>query len=448
MDSTVEVGSCELFKISDEPEKISSFTTILYNKAVIVDSEEKDGIPSKPKSNRVCFNCGKDDHNLRECPKPYNQIRIARNRNNFISRGSNKMQEFTRYHKEIDDRFSEFRPGMLSDKLKEALGLKKDTLPRYIYNMRRLGYPPGWLEEAKIGHSGINMLDSNGERIPDPDEEEGEICSVRDKYDGSKIIDYPGFNVWPEPGTINETETYGSLPMCYEQRKEAFIERLNDSSFCNDSLLELEAATVMQVNAEDMDVEELDIHIKYDEDKNAKFGFVPPLPEEKLPTPPPPPPEHSPTTNVAQEKIYESDGELSSEQEEGELPSKTSKSYRNKFQDKTTSLVTEEKAEDQPVSTSFQNYSESEDSATPLSMETYENETFGRIKSVVFGTPVLNHSSYAALPSPDKFRKDISDVIYFENLPNSTGKYERLKGVLKNVRTKLNKIRAGTDNKK
>lgn len=29
--------------------------------------------------------------------------------------------------------------------------------------MRRLGYPPGWLEEAKISHSGINMLDSNGE---------------------------------------------------------------------------------------------------------------------------------------------------------------------------------------------------------------------------------------------------------------------------------------------
>ncbi|XP_073972645.1 zinc finger CCHC domain-containing protein 8 homolog isoform X1 [Rhodnius prolixus] len=448
MDNTVEVESCELFKILDEPEKISSFTTILYNKAETVEPEEKNEVPSKSKSNRVCFNCGKDDHNLRECPKPHNQIRIARNRSNFVSRGINKTQEFTRYHKEIDDRFSAFRPGRLSEKLKEAVGLKKDTLPRYIYNMRRLGYPPGWLEEAKISHSGINMLDSNGERVPDPDEEEGEICSVRDKYDASKIIDYPGFNVWPDPGTINETETYGSLPMCYEQRKEAFIDRLNESSLYNDGSLDVDVGANTQLNADDMDVEDLDVDIKYDEDKDARFGFVPPLPQEQLPTPPPPlPPKHSPLLDVVKGEISECNEESSSEQEEGELPSKTTKSLRTKGQEK-TSLLTSECAEDELVTTPVQSPGEGRYISPAASPEMSTNESFGRIKSVVFGTPVLNHSSYTALPTPDKFRKDISDVIYFENLPNSTGKYERLKCVLKNVRSKLNRIKADTDNKK
>lgn len=55
-------------------------------------------------------------------------------------------------------------PGMPSQKLREAMGLEDNQLPEYIYRMRVLGYPPGWLEEAKVRHSGINLLDSTGQR--------------------------------------------------------------------------------------------------------------------------------------------------------------------------------------------------------------------------------------------------------------------------------------------
>lgn len=60
------------------------------------------------------------------------------------------------------------------------------------------------------------------------------------------------------------------------------------------------------------------------------------------------------------------------------------------------------------------------------------------IKTSCFGTPVLKSASpYSKLPKPDNFSLDISPVINFENLPNSTGKYEKMTGVLHKVRTAL-----------
>ena len=66
----------------------------------------------------------------------------------------------------------------------------------------------------------------------------------------------------------------------------------------------------------------------------------------------------------------------------------------------------------------------------------------GKIKSIDYGTPVLKiHSPYNKLPPPEAFKKNISDVINFENLPDSTGAYEKLKVVLKYARSKLTSIK-------
>lgn len=65
----------------------------------------------------------------------------------------------------------------------------------------------------------------------------------------------------------------------------------------------------------------------------------------------------------------------------------------------------------------------------------------GRVKSTTFGTPLLQaESSYSNLPSDEKFAKDICDVINFENLPNSTGKYEKISLLLKKVKDKVDRI--------
>lgn len=66
------------------------------------------------------------------------------------------------------------------------------------------------------------------------------------------------------------------------------------------------------------------------------------------------------------------------------------------------------------------------------------------VKSVHLGTPILPSTSpYSKLPSSEKFSKNICDVINFENLPDSTGKYEQMSEVLQKVRktmTKLNQL--------
>jgi len=110
------------------------------------------------------------------------------------------------------------------------MGLRPDQAPPYIYRMRELGYPPGWVEEAKVSHSGLTMFVSDGQgklilcfrggefnlklltffffsflEAKDPDLEDGEIVSHvdRDKYDFRKLIEYPGFNVPFEEGTTD-----------------------------------------------------------------------------------------------------------------------------------------------------------------------------------------------------------------------------------------------------
>lgn len=63
------------------------------------------------------------------------------------------------------------------------------------------------------------------------------------------------------------------------------------------------------------------------------------------------------------------------------------------------------------------------------------------IKNSTFGTPILKSKSpYSRLPNMDNFTKDVSPVINFENLPNSTGKYEQMTGVLQKVRNQMKNL--------
>lgn len=61
-----------------------------------------------------------------------------------------------------EQKFASFVPGQISNKLRKALGLAKHQLPNHIYKMRTLGYPPGWMEDAKISHSGLTLYDCKG----------------------------------------------------------------------------------------------------------------------------------------------------------------------------------------------------------------------------------------------------------------------------------------------
>ena len=57
------------------------------------------------------------------------------------------------------------------------------------------------------------------------------------------------------------------------------------------------------------------------------------------------------------------------------------------------------------------------------------------IKTTDNGTPIVDtYSPYSELPTSDKWTCFTTDHIFFENLPESTGKYENMVGILKKCR--------------
>ena len=61
--------------------------------------------------------------------------------------------------------------------------------------------------------------------------------------------------------------------------------------------------------------------------------------------------------------------------------------------------------------------------------------------SYLVSTPIIQHSGISKLPSYDKFSDGITDHLPFENLPTSTGVYDKMSGVLKGVKEKMAEIR-------
>lgn len=69
----------------------------------------------------------------------------------------------SRYHLDDQQKFPHIQPGKISRRLRRALGLQSNQLPRHVYRMRSLGYPPGWVEDAKVSHSGLSLFNSEGQ---------------------------------------------------------------------------------------------------------------------------------------------------------------------------------------------------------------------------------------------------------------------------------------------
>lgn len=220
LDESEEVEQ-PIFHIDSTPSKgrAASEDIPRYTQSV-TEALTNDQTPSKdnaPRRGASCFNCD-GDHNLRDCKKPRNHQKINANRR---AKGKNE-----RYHVDLSQKYGHLRPGQISSKLAKALGLKSKDLPLHVFRMRKLGYPPGWLEEAKVSHSGINLFGSDGAVVLEDDEEAGEVEQVKDKYDPTKIIEYPGFNVDPPEDAYDDAKLFDCPPMQEDHRKETFLANL------------------------------------------------------------------------------------------------------------------------------------------------------------------------------------------------------------------------------
>ncbi|KAK3734821.1 hypothetical protein QZH41_002407 [Actinostola sp. cb2023] len=146
----------------------------------------EDSSKVKVKRKRACFNCGNVGHNL-----------------------------ISRYH--VDEKkFGAFKPGVASSALREALGIRSDEVPHYIYKMRLLGYPPGYIPSTSNSTLVIYNADGNVEDyvMEDVDEEDEEDD---EKIKKSIFVEYPGFNC-PLPKDIRDrSRELGYPPMSPQQ---------------------------------------------------------------------------------------------------------------------------------------------------------------------------------------------------------------------------------------
>ncbi|KAF7282609.1 hypothetical protein GWI33_002328 [Rhynchophorus ferrugineus] len=321
----------------------------------------------------ICFNC-KKQHSLIDCPEPKNYLKISINRQKF-----NAKTKVARYHLETDQKYGHLKPGKISPELRKALGLKKNQIPSYVYAMREKGYPPGWLEEAKFIESELNMFDIDGNSVKNT------VKSKTRGLDPEKVVDYPGFNVPFEKGYKDEYDFYNVPPYSEDYSKENMLRYFEQNCMEKDLVdLEQEKESILAELQKSNDVTPWDFEGANDSnsvsDDNVKVQSI------------------EPDINI--KEIHDNNKE---DEDGNNLNGGASEEAPNKF-------------------ISFVGV----------------NNTVKTIKDSTYGTPILKSSSpYNKLPRLENFTKGVSAVIDFENLPNSTGKYEQMYKVLQKVRDKL-----------
>ncbi|MED6289391.1 hypothetical protein CHARACLAT_002283 [Characodon lateralis] len=249
-----------------------------------------DGMEMETKNKRLksmCFNCGSSTHQLRDCPQPKDMAAINERRKEFNQNSSQITLSNQRYHAdEVEERFVNFKPGVLSEELLAALGVDGNTLPPLIYRMRQLGYPPGWLKEAEMENSGLSLYDGNVSN------DDTGSTSQNVSYDLSKLVDFPGFNVLAPHEIKDEFMHYSSIPMQTSHMKQNYAAYLSNNfpkpgGACNKRRQEFDSSPHLRkktksspdVNSErssDMDVES-DPGTPYS-CRSGDFYFQPPLP--------------------------------------------------------------------------------------------------------------------------------------------------------------------------
>ncbi|XP_022096341.1 zinc finger CCHC domain-containing protein 8-like isoform X2 [Acanthaster planci] len=267
--------------------------TVIFHEALPIDETEKPSQNRAKRSKATCWNCGEEGHSLRDCPYPRDPEKISLAKKEFMEQSAENLSLNQRYHKEgeeggFDQRFAKFRPGQISDDLREALGLDRQQIPPYIFQMRLLGYPPGYLKQAEVMKSGLTVYD-----IKDGDEP-GQIhadeADTRPTYDPLKLIEYPGFNI-ALPDGVREPE--GVPPMHPAHSKQAFQLFMTPPRVSDNGQKRARSRDFTEDPSKKRPrFERVEVDMEVDEANAA--DFKPPLPPTPIPETPPPLPSSTP----------------------------------------------------------------------------------------------------------------------------------------------------------
>ncbi|XP_062506186.1 zinc finger CCHC domain-containing protein 8-like isoform X2 [Corticium candelabrum] len=174
-----------------DSQRLTNCSIPLYNQVFqrYLPIEEQLQEAQECRSIQTCFNCG-GDHTVADCPKPKDVHKISTAKHQFL--GARSLS--ARYHRAF--RYDQFKPGVLSPALQEALDIDKSrpVLPDFISRMRLYGYPPGHrlAAQEQVTLQLLSMHDAQGHVVVpyedvDPDKERSLPCPIFP-------IKYPGFN--------------------------------------------------------------------------------------------------------------------------------------------------------------------------------------------------------------------------------------------------------------
>ncbi|KAK9884650.1 hypothetical protein WA026_007493 [Henosepilachna vigintioctopunctata] len=280
-----------------------------------------------------------------------------------------------------NQKYRHLKPGIISENLRNALGLKKNEVPSYIYRMRVFGYPPGWLKQAKIAPSSLSMyIDGRKVKINNKEKKKG--------LDPDKIIEYPGFNAPMAKGFHDDFRKYKVYPYSEKLEKHHMLKHFENMCEENDSEtsdMELDDSQEM-TNREAGEFMEEQSSFPYD---SSLVGL------------------ENHRKNIINQ-LNTSNNETKSDDDDSQNNDSNSCEYGGG-------------EENEPINTII---------------------SINSIKESTLGTPIIETGSpYMCLPNPVNFSIGISPVIDFENLPNSTGKYKKITGVLSKVRSTMKNLK-------
>ncbi|KAL3206560.1 hypothetical protein MRX96_010629 [Rhipicephalus microplus] len=434
-----------------------------------LDSEPKEPAPVDLQPRVVCFNCG-GKHFVNACTEKIDKARIAQRRKEMSKERevAPKMRYF-----EYGMLAQRFQPGKYSQELREALNLGPQALPPFIYRMRVLGYPPGWLEYAKVEKSGIKIYGLDDDVKPneklgaeEEQKEAGEIdsCDMEEvQYDPTRLVDFPGFNVPVPPGVRDLWREYGMPPMLQHQQKSEVEKHMKApmvaKSFGKRRKLR---PPVIQPSTDigpmvDMVIDDgtekkpvcfaggdIGAAMAADSSTDSKCTSTDASQESLVPEQPSLATDCNNVPYLINAEAYRQEQpsdsvapSSSTEADRQEQPSNSvdpSSSTQADRQEQPSDSVapsssTEADRQEQPSLLDVQNGNTSSS----------DNSTVDKAKTkthkVTLGTPmILGFSKYKSLPPRENFAKGMTDYIPYENLPGATGRYEKLRTILEKVR--------------
>ncbi|XP_042904865.1 zinc finger CCHC domain-containing protein 8 isoform X1 [Parasteatoda tepidariorum] len=198
----------------------SSYDDILHQPEPKLEKKEE----TKGPQAMTCFNC-LGNHHMKDCQEKIDRQRVNANKKDLMLSTSS-----SRYH--IEEKRNAILPGCPSANLRDALSLRDNQLPPYIYAMRVIGYPPGWMIEAEHETSGLSLYnDSLDKSISEINS--SKMTREETLYDSERFVSYPGFNSPVPDGFKDEWTTFGWCPIQPHQQLSQALKQTNTISSKN-----------------------------------------------------------------------------------------------------------------------------------------------------------------------------------------------------------------------